>query len=102
MPFYTRELMLNGNRTNHFLFYEPNSSFGEPNESKIIPYIGDETYTENIYDGYSISFVNPDNIIKHITINKPDICIIRGIKIGDSLNEVVDKFPNEQKEINAF
>lgn len=99
MPFYTRELMLNGNRINHFLFYEPNSSFGEPNESKIIPYIGDETYTENIYDGYSISFVNPDNIIKHITIDKPDICIIRDIKIGDSLNEVIDKFPNEQKEI---
>lgn len=100
IPFYERELKIEGQYLNKISLSNAYKIFGKPLKTVQEEFYENDYKEIRTYDGFEVTFSLPteysssSNIIK-MTITKPGISIIRGIQVGDDIKDVINKFPNE-------
>ena len=73
------------------------SIYGEPSEKRTVPFMGDEKATELIYGSSVFDFEGTeekDGILYSSIVSDNKTAHPRGVKIGDDMKSILDKFPN--------
>lgn len=102
LPFFTREII---GFTSDLTIEKADTLFGPVVDVEMVPETGGriDVTMKRKYADTVVSFYYPEGAGKSysfcsIEITRPDFSFIRGIKVGDSLESAIAKFPDEKNE----
>jgi len=103
MPFHNRELTLDEKYIFDLMPEDALSLYGEPSSKERGELVKDEFWEKWTYNNIELEFWGLDKEnryygLRSIIIKDSSISFVRGTKVGDSLEDVITKLPDEKRE----